>query len=373
MARRPALIKRKAKTVRSTRSEQYLVNVKYLGDEPSNVTKENQSVAFNWYNTMCDKSEAREYLRDYFKARKRDKDVKKLAKLSDTWLPTSACWMARMLERGGVFSETSMQTFDRMIAEAFKHIEETTEETVKPVVERVSIQDKIKERQSDILGEIEALIDSGEPFSLYEWLQKNEIPALYTTAIVNHYTGWFQELLEAHQKPDDQLKEAYKHMSRKELKDRLELMSGILEDAERYGSNTKKVKKPRKPRAVSVEKKLKHFRYQKEDQSNKLASVNPEKIIGAQELWTFNTKYKVVTVFRALDRGGLQINRSSITNYDEKTSQSKGVGRKSPEVVLDKILNGGKLVLRKVMDEMKTDKPLQIRVNENTILLKVVN
>lgn len=373
MARRPALIKRKPKTARSTRSEQYLVNVKYLGDEPSNVTKENQSFAFNWYNTMCDKSEAREYLRDYFKARKRDGDVKKLAKLSDTWLPTSACWMARMLMRGGIFSESSMQTFDRMIAQAFKHTDETTEETAKPVVEKVSIQEKIKERQSDILGEIEALIDSGEPFSLYEWLQKNEIPALYTTAIMNHYKGWYSELLEALQKPDDQLKEAYRHMSRKELKDRLEMMAGLLEDAERYGSNTKKVKKPRKPRALSVEKILKHFRYQKEDNANKLASINPEKIIGAQELWTFNTKYKIVTVYRALDRGGLQINRSSITGYDEKNSFSKGVGRKSPEVILDKILNGGKLILRKVMDEMKTDKPLQNRVNENTILLKIVN
>ena len=148
-------------------------------------------------------------------------------------------------------------------------------------------------------------------------------------------------------------------------------LNKLVEDAEKYGSVTKKTRTPRKPRAVSVEKKLKHLKYQKEDNTLKIASINPEKILGAQELWTFNTKYKVVTVFRAIDRGGLQINRSSITGFDEKASESKGCGRK-PEIVLDKLQNGGKIVLKKLMSELKTDKPLQVRINENTILMKVM-
>ena len=41
-------------------------------------------------------------------------------------------------------------------------------------------------------------------------------------------------------------------------------------------------------------------------------------------------------------------------------------------MVLDKLQNGGKIVLRKLMDELKTDKPLQARINENTILIKVL-
>ena len=72
-----------------------------------------------------------------------------------------------------------------------------------------------------------------------------------------------------------------------------------------------------------------------------------------------------------LDRGGLKVNRSSITGYDEKASLSKGCGRK-PEMVLDKLQNGGKIVLRKLMDDLKTDKPLQVRLNENTIIMKVM-
>jgi hypothetical protein len=180
-----------------------------------------------------------------------------------------------------------------------------------------------------------------------------------------------EELIEAMEGSDPQLKEAYSHMTKTMLKNRVVFFGNLIEDAERYGNVTKKTRAPRKPRTISVEKVLKNFKYQKEDNTYKIASINPEKIIGAQELWCFNTKYKIVTVFRALDRGGLKVKGTSIISYDEATSSSKGCGRK-PEIVLDKLRNGGKIVLRKVMEELKTDKPLQFRINENTILMKVM-
>ena len=144
----------------------------------------------------------------------------------------------------------------------------------------------------------------------------------------------------------------------------------MIADAERYGNVAKKTRAPRKPRAVSVETKLKNLKYQKEDNTFKIASVNPEKILGSQELWCFNTKNKVVTVFRALDRGGLQVKGTSIINYDEKTSFTKRTGRK-PEEYVKRVLDGGKIVLRKIMDELKGDAALAYRINENTILLKI--
>jgi len=76
-------------------------------------------------------------------------------------------------------------------------------------------------------------------------------------------------------------------------------------------------------------------------------------------------------VFRALDRAGLQVKGTSINNYNENTSLSKGCGRK-PEIVLDKLRTGTKIVLKKLLEELKTDKPLQYRINENTILMKVI-
>jgi hypothetical protein len=374
MARRPAIIAKRVKKTRVTRNESYLVNLKYLGDEPefkAPLTQGEYCKALNWYNSMCDTSEAREYIDTYLKANNRAVEAKMIKRVSDTWVPTTVAWVCRLLTRGYTLPDNPKSYIDQRIKEiAVKAVkEEPKEEKTSNVI---SIQDRMRERQQDIIGDIEELIDSGEKFSLYEWLKGKEIPAMYMTSIVAYYSPWLAELTEAYEGGDLQLKEAYRYLSKKDLKERVAFMGGLIEDATRYGNVTKKTRAPRKPRAVSMEKRLKHLKFQKEDSTFKIASINPEKIIGAQELWTFNTKYKIITVFRALDRGGLQVNRTSITGYDEKNSSSKGCGRQAEKIV-DKVQNGGKIVLRKLMDELKTDKPLQFRINENTILLKVVS
>jgi hypothetical protein len=229
----------------------------------------------------------------------------------------------------------------------------------------------MREKQNDIIGDIEQLLDSNAVFSLYEWLKGRQIPAAYCPAIISHYAPVLDELLEALEGKDEQLKEAYRHYTKKQLKERIEFFNSLITDAERYGSVTKKTRAPRKPRPVSIEKKLKNLKFQKEDNSFKIASINPEKIIGCQELWTFNTKYKTLTVFRAIDRGGLQVKGTSIINYDESNSFTKRTGRK-PEEYVKRVLDGGKIVLRKLMEELKSDAPLAFRINENTILMKVV-
>lgn len=371
MANRPALIKKRTKKTRSTKGETYLINKKHMGDEPSFkgvMTNIDYINALNWYNTMCDTSDARDYLKEYLKAQGRTAELKKLSSVPDTWIPTTAAWIARMIHRGCNVMPTSRPFLEMKLKECYlkAKVEQSEQKG-----QTISIQDRIREKTLDLIGDIEQMIDSGESFELFTWMKTKEIPAQYSTAIIAHYSGWLQELIEAYEGKDEQLNEAYRHMTKKQIKDRILFINSIVEDAGRYGNVTKQTRAPRKPRPVSVEKKLKHFKYQKEFPELKIASVNPEKIIGCQELWTYNTKYKIVTVFRALDRGGLQINRSSITGFDESSSYSKGCGRK-PEIIIDKIQKGGKIVLRKLIDDLKTDKPLQVRINENTIIMKVV-
>ena len=376
MARRPGLIKRKPKNVRVTKSEAYLVNQKYLGDEPTfknSYTESEYARALTWYNIMCTTAEAREYIETYFKNTGRTSDLKKFKTVPDTWVPMTAAWIARMIGRGVKVADNSKKFMENQFRNAIdNHSSEAKEENteIKPT-NVISIQDRIREKANDIIGSVEELIDIGEEFSLYDWLKANEIPATYAPRIAAYYAPVLNELIEASEWVNPQLKEGYRHFTKKELDKRILFFNNLIEDAERYADTTKKIRKPRKPRTVSNEKKLKNFKYQKEDATFKIASVNPEKVIGAQELWTFNTKYKTLTVFRALDRGGLQVKGTSIINYDENNSVTKRTGRK-PEYYVDKVLNGGKVALRKLTDEMKNDAPLAYRINENTILLKVV-
>ena len=375
MARRAALIKRTPKTVRTTKTETYLVNQKYLGDEPTfknSYTQSDYARALSWYHAQATLSEAREYIETYLKNTGRTADLKKFKSVPDNWVPTTAAWIARMINRGIKVFENSQEYLERKLIETLeKHASNNTQEIKVEKVNVISIQDRIRDKASDIIGDVEEMIDKNETFSLYDWLKANEIPATYAPRIAAYYAPVLGELIEASEGLDPQLKEGYKHFNKKQLEQRIMFFNTLIEDAERYSDTTKKARVPRKPRTVSVEKKLKNFKYQKEDNNYKIASINPEKIIGCQELWTFNTKYKTLTVFRALDRGGLQVKGTSIINYDEKNSVTKRTGRK-PEVFVDKVLNGGKVVLRKLTDELKNDAPLAYRINENTILLKVV-
>ena len=371
MARRPALIgKKKITKPRVTRTEAYLINSKYLGNEPEfkePLTDSQYGRALTWYNYMCNVNDAREYFDTYLKNAGRQGDIKLLRQVNDQWVPLTAAWTSRMLTRGYTLPTDAVSFIDAQLQSAFARVDKREE---RPEREKVSIQDRIREKTHDVIGDIEELIDTNQPFSLYDWMKMQELPAVYCNAIIAHYTPVLDELIKAIDTKDAQLKEGYSHFTKKELKERVVFFNTIIEDCERYSNVTKKIRKPRKPRTVSNEKKLKHFKYQKEDNTFKIASINPEKIIGCQELWTFNTKYKIVTVFRAIDRGGLQINRTAITGYDEKTSFSRSTGRKT-DFVLDKIQNGGKIVLKKLIDELKTDKDLQTRINESTILMKV--
>jgi hypothetical protein len=371
MARRQALIQKKQKAVRVTKSEQYIVNKKYLGDEP--LLKEGYSSteyanALTWYNYMCTTSESREYIKDYLKNKGRTVELKLFNKVPDSWVPTTAAWVARIMSRGTKVTAETNHFFESKLSECLK--KSVVEKFDQPEKVVVSIQQRMREKTSEIIGDIEHILDKGEEFSLYEWLKSNEVPAAYSPQIVAFYSPWLDELLEAATEPDEQLKEAYSHMTKKQLKERIVFINKIIEDAQRYGDNKKKTRAPRKPRTVSIEKKLKNLKFQKEDKTFKIASVNPEKIIGAQELWTFNTKYKTLSVFRALDRGGLQIKGTTLIGYDEQNSFTKRTGRK-PEEYVKKVLDGGKLVLRKVMEGLK-DAPLAFRINENTILLRVI-
>lgn len=376
MARRPALIKRKAKITRVSRSEAYIVNRKHLGDEPvftAPLTQIDYINALNWYNYMCTNSEAKEYIVEYLKNLGKVAEAKKFKTIPDSLVPTTVAWICRMLSKGYKLPVDAKEYADTRIKESYKYIQETKEEDSKPIV---SIQDRMKERAHDIIGEIEGMIDDyiheNVEFSLYEWLQANSIPAAYATNIIAKLSPVLDELLEAYEGKCEQLKEGYRHYKKPDLKKLISFYNTLIEDAERYSSNTKKVRTARKPRTVSVEKKIKNLKFQKEDATLKIVSVAPENVIGAMELWTYNTKYKVFTRFVAIDRGGLQIKGTSITNFDEHNSISRSVGRKEPTEFLKRILEGGKIVLRKVLDELKTEKPLAYRINENTILLRVV-
>jgi len=367
MAKSALKVGRIKKVKRATKSETYLVNWKYLGEEPKNVSTKSELLrALAWYNYMVENEEARQYIKDYFVS---DKLIQRVVdKIPESKIPLTAAWLCRIANNQK--RQLEPNDLERVQHDIKTAVGYYVEEKPKKVVDKPSIQERVKDRLCDIIGDIEVLIDSGAPFSLYDWLKKNEIPAMYANKIGDYYGPIWSELTMA--QTDSAIAEGYKHLTAKQLKEKVAFYNQLVADCERYGDNTKKARAPRKKKAPSTDKLLKLFVYQKESNEHKLQSIDPATIIGSQELWTFDTKSNKLSVFRSRGPAGLTIKRTSIAGYDDSSTLSKKIGRKTEETI-KKVLSGGKIVLRKLMDEINTE-PTNFtdRINTSTILLKVV-
>lgn len=360
MAKSLLSIKTKKKQ-RVTRSEAYLVNFKYLGDEPDSKklkTVSDFAKAYSWYGAMASKDEAREYLKDYLTVNEPSL-LKPVARIPDNWIPFTSAWNCRIATNlGKKIDQRSLE----MIHEAIK-MATPDEPKEKPKADKPSIQDRIRERGYDIIGDIECLYDADMPTDLYSWLQKKEIPAMYTSKIVEYY----KPILEEMQLAAAGKVEGYSDYTKKQLAAKVAMLQKIVDDALRYGGNVKKARAPRKTKAPSADKILKNFKYQKDSNEHKLTSVSPQSVLGAQTLWTFNTKYSTLSVFVADGPSGLSIRGTTLVGINTEASKSMKIGRKTAEK-LQAVLTGGKIVQKRLIEEMKGE--ANGRINENTILLK---
>jgi hypothetical protein len=89
------------------------------------------------------------------------------------------------------------------------------------------------------------------------------------------------------------------------------------------------------------------------------------------QLWVYNTKTRKLGCYNAEDAGGLSVKGSTILNYAESKSVQKKL--RKPEVTLLEVLQGGKVFLRNVIENIRAvESTLTGRLNDDTILLKVI-
>lgn len=366
----------KTKRVKASKAAQMLADIKHMGEEPfqkgESPTDLQYMQALNWYNVMCTKVEAREYLELYLKSKSRASEIKTLRKVPDSRVPDHAAWIARMVSRGVNLTSRSVNKMESLLKECYLHVEQPKIEVKKQnTTPKPTIQERVRDKVSDFISEFEELIDKqGWTASMYDELQKKQLPPNLAKQVADFYAPIADEASELVSKQcDPKLKEGYSSYTQTQLKQRAQFYTQVVSDCQRHGTNTKKQRSVRKKKVPTVEKRLKHFKYQKESKEFRIVSINPEKLFGAEELVVFNTKTKILTHFVALDRGGLNVNRTSITNLDETKSKSYRIGRKAVENV-EIVLRGGKRAYSKMLDSL-TPSTLQQRINENTILLRI--
>jgi len=176
-----------------------------------------------------------------------------------------------------------------------------------------------------------------------------------------------------------QLKEGYGHFKKADIKKLFTAVEGLLQALDFVVETAKATRAPRKSKPKSATKLVEKLKFLKVDEKFKLASISPDQIIGASELWVFNVKTRKLGKYFAKnidpkglqrDGSGLSVKGTTIQGYDEQLSIQKTL--RKPEIQLKEFKDAGKVKLRKFLDDIATtDTKLNGRCNPETILLKV--
>lgn len=354
-------------------------DIKYVGSEPVLVEGCSQidlAKAFNWYNYICTSDQAKEFTITYLKSIKYNKeDIKMINKAS---LPNAVGWMCRILSQGGHLPKGYENEIEKRIRKALKKAEPEIEEFVaeEPPKVVISIQERVRDKTAELIGDLENQIDifftKGKlSFDPVAWFRQKDVKPAISQKIADYYKPLYAEIYDAMQGKDRELKEAYSHWKKTQLKAYIELVKSIISAAEGRAVVARAARKPRKKKEKPASAIISKLKFKAEDTEYNVKSVKPVDILGCQQLWVYNSKYRTLAVYNAIGPTGLSVKGTTLTGFDEKTSVIKKL--RKPEEKLPALLSAGKINLRKFMDNIRC-KPKEAtgRINTDTVLMRVI-
>jgi hypothetical protein len=367
---------------------------KYAGSEPVfNVQPELAhrrgalAMSFNWYSRFYGTKQAKEILCDYLTYNDREELAKKMAKVGEGEIITTYAWLARLSLRGLDLLSDEQQRLDNEITRLVVTLSapETTD-AFKPKVEetpqsnRPNIQEVMRERAREAQGELEGVLDEfmGADLKLKtdgkvmkELSERNILPQ-HISMLVEIWQKKIKEFTEVLDTDDKQLKEAYAHYNKTQMKALIKFCEAIIADLHGYSSVKKASKAPRARKAVPVEKIVKNLKYLKkfEDATHKLKleSISPTKLHGATECWVYNTANRKLTHYVADDYAkSLSVKGNSILGFDKVKSETKTLRKPSMLTEFNKV---GKPAKRSQFKDLTTTSTEPNgRFNENMIII----
>jgi hypothetical protein len=255
-------------------------------------------------------------------------------------------------------------------------VKASAEPVIDDTPKRLSIQDAMAAKQSEFFGELEGEIDNfvlndcrKTEFNLFKYLQGANSPKVFGTAVKTLLDARISEIAQV--PTDEQLAEAYSCFTVAQ-RGRLEnFLLELIEDGQRWAdfkkANQKVRVKKAKPAGVQVAK----MQYLREFAELGLTSISAPGIVGAQQLWVYNTKNKKLGCYLATGSAGFSVRGTSLQGYDPDTSVQRTL--RKPDVITKQVLDAGKVQLRKVLTDLTTtESKLNGRINADTILLRVL-
>lgn len=244
----------------------------------------------------------------------------------------------------------------------------------------ISIQDRMRIQLQDLFGEFESAVDqlisgkiTSKDYDAYSKIKsyEPEVKAAHAKIVRDVYE---QSLDEAHaiaEFKDEEIREAYAHLPARQRKDLVKFYEGIITACDTVINTNKAIRKPRAKKTLSKDKIVAKLNYKKNEPDLGLASINPATIVGATQLWVYNTKTRKLGVFYA-DKmiKELSVKGTTIVGFDPETSTQKTV--RKPDEVLKGANKLARTKIAKLYKELTTtETKINGRINEHSILLRV--
>jgi len=380
-------IKIKTKAPRQTRVA--FADEKYTGSEPEwtadaaewdNERFDNKlRKSFYYYNYYYSQKDCKKYVVEWLQKNSKlsIEEVKAFNRAGDRLLPMTVCSLIMAHRAGMPFRGRHIEfIIDSVMDVVAKAEPEVLDAVATPeqVAYRPTIQDRLAERTSEIIGELEGIFDDvatgvKNPTKLYDYLVANNVVQSQLGKYEDVYKTRKAELELAISKKDDQVREGYSHLKAADFKRIIAWIDDLLAAVEQYRGVKKATKKARVKKAPSKEKLVARLKYAKDNAALKIVSINPADIIGAGELWVYNTKSRKLGRYVAAAYKQLSIKGTSIEGFDSDKSVCKTL--RKPEEKLKEFARAGKIQLRKFLDDIKaTETKMNGRINADIVLLK---
>ena len=250
----------------------------------------------------------------------------------------------------------------------------------KPVVYVPNIQERLRDAAGTMSEELDAAIDSWimdpeafdpKAFKIVNLLRGKGAKAAHARYIKGFFARGHAELIELSSgEADEQLREAYKHNSRRNVKKLIDFYESIVSACDQIAAEAKVLKKPRAKKVKPAEDLVKKLKFKLSDDKLSITSVPAAGIIGAQAAVVYNTKSRKIGLYIARTSEGLNVKGASIINFTDKSYQKT---LRKPDVQLKefKEQNTQKRVETWFGKIKATETILNGRVNAELILLKV--
>ena len=247
-----------------------------------------------------------------------------------------------------------------------------------PVKATISIQDRIRDKAREVAGEVEGWIDdfamnktapvkTVNDFS--NLFKTNDLKAPHMRHMHDIFARRAAEIAEAAEGTDKDLVMAYSNFTKPELKKFDTFHKNLFKACDMVQEVAKVDRAPRKKTPVSSEKVVSKLKYKKEDAALGIVSLNPIHIVGAKELWTYSTRTRKLSHYKAEDGSSLTVKGASLLNFSPESAEKT---LRKPAEALAEFKKASKVKLRTFLKDLTTiDTPCTGKLNEHHVILRI--